>query len=299
MSKDLVKTSNPEQLLSVREEMRLAALEQLMVKDFAAFYRVGQALAEINESRLYRITPNGKSRTFEQYCKEIHDLAKGTARRYIAAAKTYENVSNWRQIEGGNNGDVIELLPINEAQIRPLTRLRPDQQIQVWQAAVRTARGIKGGKPTAAHVKHIVDQFIGGEAGAKIKKVRQAVEETKTFSGEFKDAFNVFTTAIMNVKAGGYKDASREEIADCLAALGDIIREDGLDLGERAILGGSKDANKLEKAGYILLRTDRSSMTIKERAGGGWKKSAGPFDTVKEMETEFAALLQDDKHLAG
>ncbi|PIE60529.1 MAG: hypothetical protein CSA31_01630 [Desulfobulbus propionicus] len=52
--------------------MQLEKLEGVIKRDFAAFYRVGRALAEINERCLYR---NENGRTFEQYCRELWKLS--------------------------------------------------------------------------------------------------------------------------------------------------------------------------------------------------------------------------------
>lgn len=66
------------------------------------------------------------------------------ANRLVAA---YEVVKNLRPIG--------LISPVNEAQVRPLTRLEPDQRAAAWQEAVETA---PNGKVTAAHVAEVVDR---------------------------------------------------------------------------------------------------------------------------------------------
>jgi hypothetical protein len=224
MSKDLAITSNPEPPLSTREAMRLAALEKLIVQDFSAFIRVGQALAEINESRLYRITTDGKARSFGQYCKEIHDMAKGSAHRYIAAAQTYENVSHWETNQTENNSEVIEMLPVNERQIRPLTRLKPEQQAIIWQTAVKIAKSSKGGKPTAALVKRVVDDYLGQQVVDNVEKAkRQQQSHTEKISPEFLAAFDALRAVINQEAKAGWpttdKDDARRYIKSLAKAL--------------------------------------------------------------------------------
>ena len=77
------------------------------------------------------------------------------------------------------------------------------------------------------------------------------------------------------------------------------IAADGGNIEDRVFHGGSDDTNKLLRAGYRLFRTDRSSMTVKEHGGSGWKKHSGPFDTIKAMDEELKTILQDEKHLRG
>ncbi|NJL33924.1 MAG: hypothetical protein HC893_08765 [Chloroflexaceae bacterium] len=63
------------------------------------------------------------------------------------ATEVVENVSNWTQT-----------LPTNEAQARPLTRLKePEQQREAWRRAVETA---PDERITAAHVERVVKELL-------------------------------------------------------------------------------------------------------------------------------------------
>jgi|BarGraIncu00222A_1022003.scaffolds.fasta_scaffold48584_1 hypothetical protein len=66
--------------------------------------------------------------------------------KQLAAAQAEKNICT-----------IVQKDPIPESQLRPLTRLEPDQQREAWQRAVETApeSGI-----TAAHVKKIVDEML-------------------------------------------------------------------------------------------------------------------------------------------
>jgi len=46
---------------------------------------------------------------------------------------------------------------IPERQLRPLTQLEPDQQVEAWEEAVETA---PNGKVTAAHVARVVEKVV-------------------------------------------------------------------------------------------------------------------------------------------
>jgi len=75
MRKGIVVIEEEIKPLSSRERMLRAELERRIVSEFGAFHRVGTALAEINERQLYRETHP----TFESYCKNLWDMAPGTA----------------------------------------------------------------------------------------------------------------------------------------------------------------------------------------------------------------------------
>ncbi len=82
---------------------------------------VANALLEIRDSRLYR----QQFPTFEAYCRERWNLSRPQAYRLIDAATVVSNVSN-----------LETLVPATESQARPLTRLEPEVQREVWQAVV-------------------------------------------------------------------------------------------------------------------------------------------------------------------
>lgn len=128
--------------LTEDEETALDRCETTIERGLQTFYAVGNALAEIRDERLYRATYHA----FEDYCQERWGIARNYANKLIAAAETVDNL-----------GTIVPIPPENEAQIRPLTRLEPDQQREAWQRAVETA---PNGKVTAAHVEQVVREII-------------------------------------------------------------------------------------------------------------------------------------------
>ena len=110
-----------------------------------AFYLAGKALKELRDRRLYRST----HKTFEEYCRDRFGMKRAHSYRLIDAALVVDNLSpKCLQI-----GDI---LPTNENQVRPLTKLSPEQQRSVWQQAVSEA----GGKvPPGRIVKDIVQRI--------------------------------------------------------------------------------------------------------------------------------------------
>lgn len=124
------------------ESKRLKECETVIERGLNTFYEVGGALAEIRDSRLYRI----KYATFEDYCQERWGMSRRRGYELIAAAAVVENVRNSAQ------------LPANEAQANELSKLDEAAQQAVWDIAVGSA--VKDGdeKPliTAAHIKSVV-----------------------------------------------------------------------------------------------------------------------------------------------
>lgn len=127
--------------LTQSEETQLAALEQTIERGLKTFIDVGTALIVVRDMRLYR----QRYGTFEEYCQQRWGMQRRYANRLIAAAEVVENL-----------GPIGPILPATESQARPLTKLEPDEQREVWQKAVDTA---PGGKVTAAHVQSVVDEY--------------------------------------------------------------------------------------------------------------------------------------------
>jgi len=292
MSRGLVEiavenNSVPVPPLSVQESLRLDQLEGIIVKNFRTFVEVGQALAEIQERKLYRV----KAMTFKKYCKELFDIAESRTYELIGAAGVIENLRH-----GGVFGEDEDFMPVNERQIRPMTKLKPEQQVSVWKAAVESA---PNGKVTANHVKKVVKEYLGEKI--KTTVARKQRDSVVSCSAEFSEAFRVFSEQVVKEREADYRHTSRSFIINALDSLRANIAEDGNTIEDKVLPGRSSDYNKLLNAGYSLFRTDRTSMTIKVTSpgGGGWKKHSGPFATIKEMEAEFLAILQDDMCLEG
>jgi hypothetical protein len=85
------------------------------------FVKVGNALLEIRDSRLYR----QQFPTFEAYCRERWGMGRNYPNRLIQAAEVVKNLVP------------IGTIPQTETQARPLTRLEPEVQQVVWKAVHR------------------------------------------------------------------------------------------------------------------------------------------------------------------
>lgn len=127
--------------LTATEHSRLIELEGIVKQGLETFIDVGFALMEIRDSRLYRSDYS----TFEAYCQNRWGMTRQHANRTIKAAETALFL------------EPIGSKPENEAQLRPLTNLEPEEQREVWQTAVATA---PNGKVTAAHVEQTKREYL-------------------------------------------------------------------------------------------------------------------------------------------
>lgn len=123
------------------EKTRLTECESIIEHGMKTFVEVGTALIEIRDSRLYHTEYS----TFEDYCRERWGMSRPKAYQLIDAAGVVNNLST-----------MVDIVPINERQARPLTKLEPEQQREAWTRAIETA---PEGKITAAHVQSAVDEI--------------------------------------------------------------------------------------------------------------------------------------------
>lgn len=125
-------------LLNLHEQQRLQAYEAIIAAGLPTFAEVGAALLAIRDEALYRQTHG----TFQSYCTEKWGMSRQHAFRLMEAAEVVENLS-----------PIGDILPTNEAQVRALVCLEPEEQRTVWAASVATA---PNGKVTAAHVEQVI-----------------------------------------------------------------------------------------------------------------------------------------------
>ena len=138
--------------LSEEEQQRLVQLEQDIRQ---AFYVAGAALLEIRDRRLYR----QDFASFEEYCQSRFTLTRRSVDYLIAASSVVKNLLRTKEIiQVRTNGSQVLsfVLPTSERQVRPLAKLEPQKQVEVWHKAVEIA----GEKvPSGKIVKNLVDQI--------------------------------------------------------------------------------------------------------------------------------------------
>jgi len=223
MESEIKKTKNSEQnapatLMTVlggnelthSEQAHLAELEKTIKKNFTAFYAVGCALAEIRTNRLYRQTHD----TFEDYCRERFEIARRTAYRYIEASSAMDNVTNWSQ---------IKCLPANEAQVRPLTRLEPEKQVQAWAEAVKTA---PDGRVTAKHVNKVVRNLLGEQIRQKAGRLKDKDASVNIVSKKFRDAYWALVDIVRSeMTSGSLKEKTKKQMLKNIQGLAKLLSD--------------------------------------------------------------------------
>jgi hypothetical protein len=140
------------EILNIDESHELERCEVVIKQGLQTFIEVGQALRTIREKRLYRIS----FKTFEDYCVGRWAFKKSQAYQLIDASVVISNLSA-----------IAEILPKTESQTRPLTRLEPEIQKEVWTEVVKT----HGDNITAAKVQTVVNDW---------KPVNQEIKEIKS-----------------------------------------------------------------------------------------------------------------------
>lgn len=135
--------------LNGNERAELIRHEEIIARARSAFMEAGKALTAIRDSRLYRET----HATFEDYCRERWQFEKSQVYRLMDSAAVAANLA----VEMSPIGEV---LPINEAQARPLAKLDPEEQREVWAEVVETAPRNDSGEPqiTARQVEAAIER---------------------------------------------------------------------------------------------------------------------------------------------
>jgi hypothetical protein len=175
------------ELITPEESVRLIALERVIEKGRDTFVDVGNALAEIRDSRIYRSSHGN----FEDYCRERWQFSKTQCNRLIESAKVVENLTP--------NG----VTPFTESQARPLAKLPAEQQPAAWEKAQEIAA--EEGKPVAArHVEKAVkdhQKAKGVETTTRKPAIpsREDIEQDqRRILGNLKSAWVAAPTAIRN-----------------------------------------------------------------------------------------------------
>ena len=107
-------------------DRRLVQLEAVIGKYRQDFYSVGKALHEIRDARHYQKLC---FKTFERYVNVRWDMSKSQAYRLIEAFLVMVNLS-----------PIGDVLPKNESQARPLTKLDPHSQRKAWRGFLKTQK---------------------------------------------------------------------------------------------------------------------------------------------------------------
>lgn len=182
-------------------EERLEQLEQIIDTNLKAFYAAGSALKEIRDHKLYKLQGFVN---FEEYCVQRWEMHRANAYRLIDSSTVITNLS---PIKG-------QFLPANERQVRPLTKLSPEQQQEVWKKVIESAPTIDE-KPqvTAKLVEEIVSEITGGVIPEEKPKNDKAIYKV---SMEIDDMLNEAFYRIRQLAGKKRKKVSKGVITEIL-----------------------------------------------------------------------------------
>lgn len=191
--------------LNGEEQKRLAELEEIIGRNMQGVFEWGCALMEIKGKELFR----GTHVDFETYLRERWDIARNYANKLIAASSVIENI-----------GTDVPVAPTNEAQARPLAKLQPHEQREVWMEAIKTA---PAGKITAVHVAKLVQKHLGKEARKRVSTARDEMcREIRDV--RFKNTFNDFMQQIIEAARTGWKTVPQATVKKHIQALLEAVK---------------------------------------------------------------------------
>jgi len=104
-------------------------------------------------------------------------------------------------------------IPKTESQTRPLSRLEPEQQKEVWKKAVETA---PEGKVTAKHVESIV---------RGVSPKHTPIIKHELISDDFQNAFNEMVNELKNANALKWKETSYQGALEMMRTLVTITEQ--------------------------------------------------------------------------
>ncbi len=161
---------------------RLAHLESVIKKYRQDFYSVGKALKEIRGGRHYQKL---SFKSFESYVRVRWDMGRSHAYRLIEAVAVIDNLS-----------PIGDVLPKNEAQVRPLAKLDQFSQRRVWGDFLKTEKPL-----TALNIKKFVSAHLGGH--------KTGTSFVEVISKDYKEAVSAMLSQISMAKNDRWKSTSQ------------------------------------------------------------------------------------------
>ena len=169
--------------LSFEDERDKLKLEREVER---AFYRAGCALRELRDRRLYRST----HKTFKEYCQDRFGFTRRRSDYLIGAAEVVDNLSGETEPK---REPLVLILPTSERQCRPLTKLKPEQQREIWREAVESSKGkVPSGKVVADLVAKIQgksklkkQQVSSGNKNENHKQLNEGINYKQGMGCEF------------------------------------------------------------------------------------------------------------------
>lgn len=207
-------------VMTQEDTARLAELEAVIKKDLKGFVRVGMALKEIRDNKLYR----GKYTTWKDYLKNEWDISKSYGEYHIKASDIVgllENVHNCGHFEGEDFSDTFEFsLPTNEAQTRPLALLTEEQIPRAWKEVMLRTNG----KPTALAVTKVVQDILEAQLEEGKSGLQKNLVKEVTVPDDFSEQFNKLIEVLALHRKSGWKEFNKKKALEFLKAIEEYLR---------------------------------------------------------------------------
>lgn len=118
------------------------------------------------------------------------------------------------------------ILPLNEAQTRPLTRLKdPDDQVKAWELVLQKMNEDPEKKLTATLIAKAVKEVSGETRRKRVVNVKQEVDRTTLVSPMFKRQYQVMLDIISEERNTNWKTTSPKEAVRWLNQMIKIIED--------------------------------------------------------------------------
>jgi len=194
-------------VMTQEETERLAALEDVIRKDLKGFVRVGLALKEIRDGRLYR----GKYTAWKDYLKSEWDISKAYSDYHIRAADIVgllENAHHGGHFEGEDFSDTFKFsIPQNERQARPLSLLSVEQIPEAW----KTVMQMTNGRPTALVVTKVVQEILEQQIEENKDGLQKTIIKEVTVPDDFAEQFAKLIEVLSMYRKSGWRDFNRKK----------------------------------------------------------------------------------------
>lgn len=163
---------------------RLIHLEKNISRSQEQFYKIGGALKEIRDNRLYKLA---LFETFEAYTKARWDMGRSHAHRLIEAYGVIKNLS-----------PIGDILPANESQTRPIAQLNSKEQRKIWKEFLKT-----GMEMTAFNIRKFIKEL-------KKQDKNNSADLTDNISLEYMTAVNVMLEQVCVAKHDHWQRTSKQ-----------------------------------------------------------------------------------------
>jgi len=197
-------------VFTVEDKALLAKQEGVIASNIGAFLLIGEALSIIKKRDLQKILE--PTLDFDAYCAKKWDFGEKYAYRLI---NSYECVKHLKEQMTPNG---VTLFPLNEAQVRPLTSLLPEEQVKTWSAVLQKANG---GSITAA----MVEEVLTGKGAKSSKSGKTAETKTADAKAEHKK-LKTIARLIEKAKQIDAADLNFKKFKELLDKIEELLNDD-------------------------------------------------------------------------